>query len=120
MARPGDRTTGLTKQQLPRSGGRVRGSTTGRPLMAAMDLLGRRWALRILWELRHGPVGARALRARCDGMSSSVLYERLKELTDAGLVTKGDEGYLLTEMGSSLGSALQPLSEWALVWSSRS
>ena len=60
--------------------------------MAAMDLLGRRWALRILWELRHGPVGARALRARCDGMSSSVLYERLKELTDAGLVTKGDEG----------------------------
>jgi DNA-binding HxlR family transcriptional regulator len=109
----------MATRQLSRPGGRVRGSTTGRPLMAAMDLLGRRWALRILWELRHGPVGARALRANCDGMSSSVLYERLKELTDAGLVTKSDEGYLLTEIGSSLGSALQPLGEWALIWSAR-
>ena len=44
--------------------------------MAAMDLLGRRWSLRILWELRDGPVGARALLERCDGLSSSVLYER--------------------------------------------
>jgi DNA-binding HxlR family transcriptional regulator len=87
--------------------------------MAAMDLLGRRWALRILWELREGPVGARALQARCDGMSSSVLYQRLKELTEAGLVTQSDQGYLLTEVGSSLGSALRPLSEWALVWSAR-
>ena len=51
--------------------------------MAALDLLGRRWALRLLWELRGGPVGARALRERCDGMSSSVLYERLTELRTA-------------------------------------
>ncbi len=73
----------------------VRGSTTGRPLMAAMDLLGRRWTLRILWELRHGPIGARALRERCDGMSSSVLYDGLsssvlydglRELTVAALI----------------------------------
>ena len=56
--------------------------------MAAMDLLGRRWALRILWELRHGPLGARALRSRCDGMSSSVLYDRLRELTAAGLAAE--------------------------------
>ena len=62
----------------PDPGRPVRGSTTGRPIMAALDLLGRRWALRILWELRDGPVGARALRERCDGMSSSVLYERLR------------------------------------------
>ena len=44
--------------RLPRPGVPVRGSATGRPLMAAMDLLGRRWALRILWELRDGPRGA--------------------------------------------------------------
>ncbi len=87
--------------------------------MAALDLLGRRWALRILWELRDGSVGARALRERCDGMSSSVLYERLRELSDAGLVTKGDEGYDLTEMGGALGSALRPLDAWAVAWSTR-
>jgi len=51
-----------------------------------MDLLGRRWTLRILWELRHGPIGARALRERCDGMSSSVLYDGLRELTVAALI----------------------------------
>ncbi len=85
--------------------------------MAAMDLLGRRWALRILWELRHGPTGARALQARCDGMSSSVLYQRLRELSDAGLVSRGKgDGYMLTDIGASLGSALQPLDGWARRW----
>ena len=90
--------------RVPRPGAPVRGSATGRPLMAAMDLLGRRWALRILWELRDGPLGARALRARCDRMSSSVLYERLGELTGAGLITRDEAGdYLLTGLGAALG-----------------
>jgi DNA-binding HxlR family transcriptional regulator len=85
--------------------------------MAAMDLLGRRWALRILWELRDGPLGARALRGRCDQMSSSVLYERLGELTEAGLVARDASGdYLLTGLGMSLGSALEPLGAWAARW----
>jgi DNA-binding HxlR family transcriptional regulator len=85
--------------------------------MAAMDLLGRRWALRVLWELRDGPLGARALRDRCDGMSSSVLYQRLAELSDAGLVTQDDrDAYLLTALGRSLRSALEPFSEWATRW----
>ena len=96
----------------------VRGSTTGRPLMAAMDLLGRRWALRILWELRHGPLGARELLGRCQGLSSSVLYERLRDLSSAGLVAKrSDSGYELTEIGATLGAALQPLDAWAKTWS---
>ncbi len=86
--------------------------------MAAMDLLGRRWALRILWELRHGPLGARALRRRCDRMSSSVLYERLRELSEAGLVARDQaDAYLLTDLGTSLGSALEPLDAWAKRWS---
>ena len=46
----------------PRPGARVRGSRSGRPIMAALDLLGRRWALRILWELRAGALPFRALR----------------------------------------------------------
>jgi DNA-binding HxlR family transcriptional regulator len=102
----------------PRPGEPVRGSTTGRPLMAAMDLLGRRWALRILWELRDGPLGARALQVRCDRMSSSVLYERLDELTDAGLLTRDETGaYLLTDLGAALVPALESLDSWARRWS---
>ena len=100
----------------PRPGSPVRGSTTGRPIMAAMDLLGRRWALRIIWELRTGPVGARALLARCQGLSSSVLYQRLAELTTSSLITATTNGYQLTPLGASLGRALAPLDAWASTW----
>ena len=104
-------------RNTPQPGQSVRGSTTGRPLMAALDLLGRRWALRLLWELRDGPLGARMLRERCDGMSSSVLYERLNELATAGLVAKDDTGaYTLTALGTDLGSALHPLDQWSQRW----
>jgi DNA-binding HxlR family transcriptional regulator len=105
------------RQPVVRPGRPVRGSTTGRPLMAALDLLGRRWSLRILWELREGPLGARSLRERCDGMSPSVLYDRLGELTGAGLIVqRDDQCYELSEMGRSLGEALNPLERWARRW----
>jgi DNA-binding HxlR family transcriptional regulator len=85
--------------------------------MAAMDLLGRRWALRIVWELRAEPLGARALQARCDQMSSSVLYERLEELTAAGLLRRDGAGaYLLTDLGAALAPALESLDSWARRW----
>jgi DNA-binding HxlR family transcriptional regulator len=86
--------------------------------MAALDLLGRRWTLRILWELREGGLGARSLRARCDDMSSSVLYERLAELRTAGLIAKGDDSkYALTPLGHQLGDSITPLQRWAERWS---
>jgi DNA-binding HxlR family transcriptional regulator len=85
--------------------------------MAALDLLGRRWCLRVLWELREGPVGARTLRDRCDAMSPSVLYQRLGELTDAGLIEQGaDQRYQLTRIGRTLGAALEPLDQWSRRW----
>lgn len=103
----------------PQPGRPVRGSSTGRPIMAALDLLGRRWALRLVWELRDGAVGARDLRTRCDGMSSSVLYDRLKELTESGLVEKDPDGaYRLTTIGASLSDALMPLITWSDRWKS--
>src|SRR4029453_13535505 len=101
----------------PRPGRPVRGSTTGRPPLAGRALRGRRWALRILWELRDGPLGARALRERCDGMSSSVLYERLRELGDAGLICQDEaDRYRLTRPGAALGAAIEPLDRWAPSW----
>jgi DNA-binding HxlR family transcriptional regulator len=85
--------------------------------MAALDLLGRRWALRVLWELRDGPVGFRALRERCDEMSTSVLRQRLVELGDAGLVRQdADQRYELTRLGRELGAALDPLTRWSERW----
>ena len=64
----------------------VRGSKSGRPIMALLDLLGRRWSLRILWQLREGPLTSRGLRDACDGASPTVLQTRLSELRQAGFV----------------------------------
>jgi DNA-binding HxlR family transcriptional regulator len=84
--------------------------------MVAFDLLGRRWALRILWELREETLGFRELQRRCGDMSSSVLRDRLTDLTGAGLVVTGETGYALSEHGRRLLSALAPLSRWADDW----
>lgn len=97
----------------------MRGSTTGRPLMAAFDLLGRRWALRILWELREEPLGARALLARCEGLSPSVMYERLGELSEAALIARRGRDYTLTALGRSLSGALEPLDSWSRTWAQK-
>jgi DNA-binding HxlR family transcriptional regulator len=51
-------------------------------------------------------------------MSSSVLYDRLRDLIAAGLVGQDErDGYALTELGRSLGTALAPLDQWAQAWS---
>lgn len=85
--------------------------------MALLDLLGRRWTLRVLWELREGPVGFRALQARCDGMSPSVLSQRLGELAEAGIVAQGEaQEYALSERGEDLLRAFAPLNAWAAKW----
>lgn len=84
--------------------------------MAALDLLGRRWVLRILWELRGGPVGFRELRERCEAMSPDTLSTRLYELEAAGLARSGDDGWALTKLGQKLDPALKSLDQWATTW----
>ncbi|PWE81589.1 transcriptional regulator [Bradyrhizobium sp. SUTN9-2] len=96
---------------------RVRGSRTGRPIMALLDLLGRRWALRILWELRGEPLTSRALRSACDEASPTVLQARLTELREAGFVELGDGGgYGLTPLGRELCETFMPLHRFAERW----
>ena len=84
--------------------------------MALFDLLGRRWAMRAIWELRDGPLTFRELQERCGGVSSSVLNDRLAELRAAGIV--GD-GYVLTDEGRELLEAYEPLAAWARRWAKR-
>jgi len=85
--------------------------------MAALDLFGRRWSLRILWELREGPLGFRPLQKQCDDMSSSVLRQRLTELLDAHVVHQlPDSRYELTPLGQDARLALGPLVQWSERW----
>jgi DNA-binding HxlR family transcriptional regulator len=111
----------MPKQARPAPGRPVRGSRTGRPVMALLDLLGRRWTLRILWELHEAPAATfRDLQARCDDVSSSVLSQRLAELREAGVVEVGDgSGYALSGEGRELLASLAPLDTWARRWAQR-
>jgi DNA-binding HxlR family transcriptional regulator len=102
----------------PLPGRKVRGSSTGRPIMAALDLMGRRWLLRIVWELRVEALTFRALAERCGGISPTVLNTRLAELRDAGLLDS-TAGYMLTPHGRALIDALTPLMHWAEEWAGR-
>jgi DNA-binding HxlR family transcriptional regulator len=89
-----------------------------RPISLLLDLLGRRWALRVLWDLREGPRRFGELQA--DEISTSVLTERLRELVTAGVVERtGDGRYALTRHGQELGELLMPLNDWAKRWARR-
>lgn len=86
--------------------------------MVVFDLLGRRWAQRVIWELREDRQPTfRALRAHCGNPSPSVLNTRLAELREAGIVEAVEGGgYRLTAAGRRLLKALLPLYTWAEEW----
>jgi DNA-binding HxlR family transcriptional regulator len=104
-----------TEIEAPIPGVPVRGSETGRPVMAALDLLGRRGALRILWELREGRALSFRALAAASGLPPGTLNSRIKELRVAGIV-EPDGGYRLTTVGQGLFTALDPLLNWSEQW----
>jgi DNA-binding HxlR family transcriptional regulator len=85
--------------------------------MALIDLLGRRWTLRVLWELREGRRTFRGLQEACGGLSPTVLNARLRELRESQLVeAEGGDGYGLTPLGRELIGELLPLVAWSKRW----
>ena len=95
---------------------RVRGPRTGRPVMVLLDLLGRRWTLRIVWELREEPKRFRELQDLI-GASPTIINTRLAELREAKLVQLDeDAGYRLTTLGEELLRLLLPLHLWSEKW----
>src|SRR5271154_2716862 len=103
----------------PAPGRAGRGSRSGRPVLALLDLPRRRWSLRVIWELRDQPLVFRALQERCEGMSSSVLNQRLHELRSAGIVEASKKGYRLSDEGRRLLELYPPLEAWAERWAAR-
>jgi DNA-binding HxlR family transcriptional regulator len=108
----------VIRKALPPNRKPARGSKTGRPVMALLDLLGRRWTLRIVWEMREQTLTSRALRGACDDASPTVIQTRLAELRAAGFVEKlGAGGYRLTAQGNELLGTFMPLHKFAEKWS---
>jgi DNA-binding HxlR family transcriptional regulator len=79
--------------------------------------LGRRWTLRIVWELRELSLTSRALRQACDDASPTVLQARLGDLRQAGFVElEPAGGYRLTDLGKELFGTFLPLHHFAERW----
>ena len=84
------------------------------PMARALDLAGRRWAWRVVWELRVGPLNFRSLQAACGGISPSVLQRRLHELRERGIIEKIPRlGYRLSTSGERLFQVLAMLNRWS-------
>ena len=96
-------------------------SRTGRPIIVLLELLGRRWSLRILWELdQNGVSSFRALQKHCGGISPTVLNSRISELREAGIIDlREGEGYIITEEGLKLCEVIKQLNNWAMGWAGR-
>ncbi len=93
------------------------GSASGRPVMVLLDALGKRWTLRVIWELNKDKACTfRELRSLCEEVSPTSLNQRLKDLRDLGLIERTKHGYELSEYGRSLSALLLPLDRWASDW----
>jgi DNA-binding HxlR family transcriptional regulator len=83
-----------------------------RPVLDVLDLLGRRWALRLAWELRRDTLTFSELRQRTE-VSPSVLSQRLRDLDSAGVVDRHNGRYQLSGAGRELARILYQLNRWA-------
>lgn len=88
--------------------------------MALLDLLGRRWAMRVIWELSRNRLSFRDLQAACGNISPTILNTRLAELREAGIVALADgAGFALAPEGELLLAELMGLHGWAERWAKR-
>ncbi|MCG8492352.1 MAG: helix-turn-helix transcriptional regulator [Sneathiellales bacterium] len=103
--------------KIPMPGQPVRGSRSGAPIMALFDLLGRHWAMGVLWTLSEvGPCTFRKLQEECETISPAALNTRLKELQAAGFVHRVEGGYATTDLGQHLYGHLCPLGDFSKEW----
>jgi DNA-binding HxlR family transcriptional regulator len=102
---------------VPVPGKPVRGSKTGVPIMALFDLLGRTWAMGVIWQLQNGPFTFRELQEKCESISPTILNSRIKDLRKTDIVERTLKGYKLTGRGEKLINIIQPFGEWAREWS---
>lgn len=102
--------------KIPKPGTPVRGSESGKPVMALFDLLGRRWSMGIIWNLSQSPMNFRQLQEKCESISPTILNTRIKEFRMALLIENSDDGYALTELGEELFQLLHPFKNYAIKW----
>jgi DNA-binding HxlR family transcriptional regulator len=89
------------------------------PTEFALTVLGGKWKTIILAYLSERPCHYGELRQLLSGLSDKVLTERLRDLQQSGLVTRGKSTaskarrpYVLTALGATLTPILTDLYAW--------
>jgi DNA-binding HxlR family transcriptional regulator len=92
------------------------------PLSMALEEVGDRWTLHVVYALLDGPKRYADLHAFLRGAGSNVLADRLKRLAESEIVGRStgdapgsDTTYHLTERGRGLAPAIQGLVAWGFV-----
>jgi len=87
----------------------------------ALEDVGDRWTLHIVYALLEGPKRYADLKAFLAGAGSNVLGDRLRHLADARIVSRvagerpgSDVRYQLTERGLALAPVVQALVRWGM------
>ena len=91
------------------------------PVAHSLDIVGDRWALLVVRELRLGPKRFSDLQASLPRAGPNVLAARLRELTETGVLIRrrlpppaGSEVYQLTEWGAELEPVFESLARWGM------
>jgi DNA-binding HxlR family transcriptional regulator len=91
------------------------------PIAEALDVVGERWTLLIVRELLTGPQRFTDLRSGLPGIPSNLLAARLRELEEAGIVSRRElpppaarTVYEVTEEGRGLEPTLRALARWGM------
>lgn len=82
-----------------------------------LSLLESRYAMRVLWALKDGhPQTFRLLQDSVGLITPNTLNTRIKELREAGFMTHGSDGYIVTPSGADLLKRLNDLQAFASKW----
>lgn len=81
------------------------------------ELLEARYALRVLWALKDGhPQTFRLLQDSVGGITPNTLNTRIKALREAGLMTHGTDGYIVTPTGTDMLKRINDLQAFSARW----
>ena len=98
----------LTKEELP-----------AYPVATTVQLIGSKWKLLILRNLRMRPWRFNELRRDLEGVSQKVLTDSLRAMEDDGIITRTvypevppRVEYALSPLGESMGPILDAMAKW--------
>lgn len=94
------------------------GKSFDRVAQLTLAILNGKWTTEILWHLNRQPHRYSELRAAIPGLSDKMLTQRLRDLTESGLIThrraprSTAAQYALTPKGRLVDALLQDISAW--------